>query len=739
VNLPAQTNPAERWSPTPEEGWVPVELGEYLVKPGSALDFSSLVEAGPAGKHGFLKVSPKGEFVFEKAPDKPVRIFSCSNPMEYWKPSTPEEIAAYAEQLRLAGYNCFRAHYLDLMLMIETSEDLQPNPKQLERWDILCAELKKRGIYLYVDITSIWFAYYGNMVRGKAWTAEGRKRNLYGRMYWQDPEARAQWEKATRYLLNRVNPQTGLALKDDPQVLVFGLRNEAGVHFLLDHMNKDGMQEKGLLPPFHTWLEQRYQNIANLNKAWQSNHASFADIPFPERKGVGPATADLQRFILDVEMETLDWMKGVVQSIGVRALIQDYNVGVSFSGSLAKSALPAVESHAYHDHPSSYISPGSTMTNYSAAAQGFPFVTWLNEVRQLDRPFIVTEWGYPYWNQWRYEAGLSAPAYGAFQGWQFLNHSHEAVYIAQEVTPRPFKIASDLPNRLGERMSTLLFARGDVTPSTRTVEVKLDPEGIFNRLGGEGYMPTALRRLTLLVRTGIRIVDFAPTLPGAKVEAQGTIKIHPTAKALVWADQPDQKETPSEPTMVESLRARGLLPPGNRTNVEQGIYQSDTGELTLDIKKRVMIVNTPRSQAAALPQEAAQVDLADVSIRNQGNAGCFFVSAIDAKPIKESRRLLILTVGDALNSGATFTNKSRQTLETLGTFPLLIKPVKAAITLHRALASGETAKLYALAFNGGRQGEVPIQSSPDGLLLALDSTALGNPVFQYELVIEPSR
>ena len=241
------------------------------------------------------------------------------------------------------------------------------------------------------------------------------------------------------------------------------------------------------------------------------------------------------------------------------------------------------------------------------------------------------------------------------------------------------------------------------------------------------------------MRTGIRIMDFAPTLPGAKVEAQGTIKIHPTAKALVWADQPDQKETPSETAIVESLRTRGLLPPGNRTNVEQGIYQSDTGELTLDIKKRVMIVDTPRSQAAALPQDAAQVDLADISIRNQSNAGCFFVSAIDAKPIKESRRLLILTVGDALNSGTTFANKSRQTLEALGTFPVLIKPVKAEITLRRSLASGESAKLYALTFNGDRQSEVPIQSSPDGLLLTLDSTALGNPVFQYELVIEPSR
>lgn len=728
---------APEWSPSPAEGWKPLQLDNLLVKEGSALDFSNLVEPGPAGKHGMLQINAAGQFVFEKQPGKPVRFFSCSNPMEYWAPETPEEIAEYAKQVRLAGYNCFRAHYLDLMLMIDTEKDHVPNPKQFQRWDLLASELKKQGVYLYVDISSIWYSYYGNKVRGKAWGPEGRAANLTGRMYWESA-AREHWAKGARLLLEHVNPYTGLALKDDPQVIIFGLRNEAGIHFSLTHYNKNREQDAGLIGPFRAWLQKRYTSIDQLNQAWRpaTPYADFAAIPFPARDGTAPATADLQRFIVDTELELLTWMKGELKKIGTRALIQDYNVGVGFSHNLTRSALPMVETHSYHDHPSAYISAGSAMPNESAAAKGMAYLAWANEVQQLDRPFIVTEWGYPYWNQWRYESGLTAPAYGALQGWQLLNHSHEPIHLQAKTTLRPFKIPHDPPEKIAERMAALLFARGDVAPSSHTVEVKIDPEGAFARWGGEGYMPASIRRLTLLLHTGIRVVNFPSSLAGAPVKADASLRIHPTEKALVWEDDLDSKETPDLTAMVAALKKRQLLPAQNRTDVATGVFQSDTGELTLDTARKIMTVNTPRSQAAALPAGSAPVKLKDVEMTNLGDSASFFIGSLDAAPLTESRRMLILGVGDAINSGAVFADKDRKVLKELGSFPILVKPVRGEIVLRRPVAKNARVRLWALEFNGSRVREVPVQTTADQIKIQLVTAEDANPIFQYELILE---
>ncbi len=157
----------KQWSPTENEGWKAVDLGDLLVKPGSALDFSALVGSGPAGKNGFVRIDPEGRLVFEGDPQNPVRFLSASECMEWWPVETPEEIREYARQVRLNGYNCFRPHFLDDMLMVGSSEDNVLNPQQLDRWDRLSAELRAQGVYLYFDISTSQDSFYARPSRGK--------------------------------------------------------------------------------------------------------------------------------------------------------------------------------------------------------------------------------------------------------------------------------------------------------------------------------------------------------------------------------------------------------------------------------------------------------------------------------------------------------------------------------------------------------------------------------------------
>ena len=729
---------AAPWSPSPAEGWRPFPLGELYVKQGSALDFSTLVEPGPAGQHGQVVIDAAGRLVFEKQPDRPLRFFTCGEGMEWWQPETDEEIAAYARQVRLAGYNCFRPHFLDHMLMIGATADLEPNPAQLARWDRLVAELKKQGVYLYIDINTSWAAFHASESREANWSAEARDHRLKTRIYYEDA-AREHWEKSMRLLLERVNPHTGTALKDDPQVVFLQLRNEAGLHFQFEHANPDNVLARDFLPPFRRWLEQRYLTVEKLNAAWRASpaHASFDEVPFPPQNGLSAPAIDFQRFIVDAEIDTFHRLKTATERTGTRAIIFDYNVGVQFGHSLSRSAAPVVDSHAYHDHPTAYITPGSSQPNQSSASARLDYFVWLNESRQIDRPFIVSEWGFPYWNQWRHEAGVGLPAYAAFQGWQMLAHHAEPIRPATDIPLRPFKIAYDPPAAAAERMAALLYARGDVAPARHTVELRQDPEGVFTRWGGEANLTPALRSLSLLTGFGLRIVDFDRAAPGANHPPTAALALHPARRAVAWTDAP---ATPAETAadFAGELRRRGVLSRENLTDPAAGIYETDTRQLLIDAQKKIVRVDTPRSQGASLPEDAAPLALSTLRVENRGPSATFFAAALDSAPLDASRRILLIAVGDAVNTGAVFADSSRRELRELGELPVLAKPLRASLRLRRASDAPVTEpRLWALSFNGERLKRLPLRAEPDSWTIDLDATDNPELGIYYEIEAAP--
>jgi len=715
---------AAEWSPTPEQGWVPLALGDLLVKPGSALDFSGFVEAGSAGQHGFITINAQGKFAFESAPEKSVRFFTASECMEYWPAKTPEEIAEYARQVWLGGYNAFRPHFLDDMLMINTNEDRVLNPVELDRWDRLSAALKKLGIYLYIDVSTSSDSFYAMPKQGMK-----RAKNLKTRLYW-DTEARDHWEKAMRQLLEHVNPYTGFALKDEPQVVLFQLRNESGLHF--NFFERGTPPDDNFLPGFIVWLEKKYTTIDALNRAWGTTHAAFSEIKFPREKGISARAADLQRFSMDTEVETFRWLKSSIEKVGIRVPVLDYNVGVRLAHTLSRSAMPMVDTHAYHDHPTAWISPGSSQPNRSSTDSGLDYYVWLNESRMLDRPFLVSEWGFPYWNQWRYEAGVGVPAYAALQDWQMLTHHSEPVRLRETGGLRPFKIAYDPPLRMSERMAAFFFARADVAPSQKTVEIQLDPEGVFTRMGGENYFTSALRKLPLMVKSGITVRGFADALVGAPVEADAVLRIHPSKREFSFVDRLDAEPLDNE-SMVRELRARGVLSAENQTDPAKGVYQSDTGELTLRMESKTIAVDTPRSKAVALPSGGEPVELDGLTVINRGESGVFFAGSLDGMAIKDSRRILIMAVGDAVNTGEIYEAEDRRVLKKLGTLPVLVKPLEFELQFKRGDAVSSGIELWSLAFNGDRVARLPVDVLPDGRVIVTVPKSQATEL-HYELV-----
>ncbi|MEI6196658.1 MAG: beta-galactosidase, partial [Verrucomicrobiota bacterium] len=431
------------------------------------------MEKGEAGQHGFAFINRKGEFAFEKQPDVPVRFF-CAPQLASSDSAGIEELA---EQIRLAGYNVVRPHFLDDFLMKGSTEDLAFNPKALDTWERYTAALKKRGIYLCMDATTSWSAY----TTISAWDPKASAVRLKSRLYY-DPKMRDHWEKGVRQLFEHVNPYTGVALKDEPQVMAVGLRNEPGFNFILAGVKAF---DPDIVIPFRKWLKKNYATTADLRRAWGTSlkdDETLDTVALPSLKGKGPDTRDLQRYFTDAERETFLWGAKKLRDMGVRVPVYDYNIEGSIQSSIARDVMPFVDNHAYSDHPSGpWLQAGQQITQENPVGAGCSIIRWITSTRQWGRPLTCTEWGNPFWNQWRHEGAFTVAAYAAFQNWQFLGQHASPIAFSGRGSITPFQVASDPPAKANERMAAFLFVRGDVQPSTHKVEVKLDANTLFDQ------------------------------------------------------------------------------------------------------------------------------------------------------------------------------------------------------------------------------------------------------------------
>lgn len=229
------------WSPyrvaTDAEGWRPYEPAGSIAA-GSALDFSFLLEA-PAGGRGSVGVK-EGHLAFEKGGR--ARFFGVAALPPLAIPE-PERADAMADDLARRGVNLVRFDALDApygpgrSLIDDKADDtITLDPAMLERFDHLVAALKKRGISITLELVSARRFRAGDSVPGGAGLPVGG-----GPATAFDPKIREVAIAYAKALLGHVNPETGLALKDDPALAWVTISGEQSLFDLLD--------DPGALPP----------------------------------------------------------------------------------------------------------------------------------------------------------------------------------------------------------------------------------------------------------------------------------------------------------------------------------------------------------------------------------------------------------------------------------------------------------------------------------------------------------
>lgn len=177
------------------------------------------------------------------------------------------------------------------------------------------------------------------------------------------------------------------------------------------------------------------------------------------------------------------------------------------------------------------------------------------------------------------------------------------------------------------------------------------------------------------------------------------------------------------------MQQKKILPPGNRTDPGRGIFQSETGELTFDTQNQTMAIVTPRLEGAVVKKDIP-FPLGVLTIRSSSTPAAFCAASLDAAPLRDSRRILLIHATSSAAEGTVFNNEFFDAAIDYGTFPMLIRSAKFSLELKCPAAP----KIYALNFNGTREKELSGEWKDGTLFFQLDTSSLEYGTFFYEIV-----
>ena len=630
---------------------------DHRAADATSLDLSFLLDA-PAGKHGFVRVR---DGHLARGDGTRLRLWGIH--LTDWSRGsvllpTKEDAVVWASTLARYGINCVRLHFIDLDaprgLIAAGTDSRSFDPQQLDRLDFLVAELKKRGIY--IDL---------NLNVGRSYRA-GDSVPDFERIRWAkgmtlfDPRLIELQKEYARKILTHVNPYTGLAYRDEPAVAIVEILNENAVWV---GFTAPPFYDTQLTTLYNEWLSRNLSGVEVARLREITGVASGAPVPRLQGPDVGSAPKERfiaeSRFIVDVESKFYLGMASYLRdSLGVRVPITgtaDHgHSSSSYPMLMSLAKLDIVDGHSYWQHPGSPPPVNTPMVNDPLHST----VVRLSRTAVAGKPYTVSEFNHPFPNDWAAEGIPIAAAYGAFQDWDAI-----MVYTFEpkrdpswkSYVGDPFDVSLDPVRMTQMATGALAFLRGDVRPAQRTVTRSYARDQAFES-----------RRLA---RT--ETPYFTPGFPLALPLTHGV-------RIASLDDRPTERyPTPDTTTIV-----------------------SDTRELVwrrLNGAKGMVTQETDRTQAligfVSAHRPAVRNLVADV--RNE--FASIVLAAMDGRPIATSSRLL-LTAGSRVSNTGLQWNAERTRVAQQGGPPSRIEPVMGTVTL-RAL-SGRVRAVSAAALDG---------------------------------------
>ncbi|EIQ01933.1 hypothetical protein OpiT1DRAFT_00510 [Opitutaceae bacterium TAV1] len=715
-----QDSVTEPFIVTASDAWAPLAEPANAIVPGSVFDFSFLNDA-PAGKQGPVVVTPDGHFEFANRPGVRVRFWGVNlvSSACYLDRETADRVA---ERIARSGYNSVRLHHIDRALAArdpatgDYASSGQLDPERLDQLEYLFGALKKRGLYINIDLYSLRLFSAQEMISfglkpdAATGLSGGEAARLFKTALRFSPAAFDAWAAYARALLLHRNPHTGLTWAEDPALIGICPVNEDTDSSVIE---KNPLLEHIYEREFGAWLE-RDDHRALLTGSNRS--------------------AVFGRFLIEAHQKTDARLFAFLRDLGVRVPLTGANHMMFQSLAWPRSAYDYVDNHQYWDHPQ--FLPGQRFRlpfryhQKSATRDLARAPRTLMPTRIEGKPFAVTEFNFVRPNRYRAEGGVLMPAYASLQDWDAL-YNFEYASTAQTLSPTGdvtggFSLASDPVGLLADRVSALLFLRGDIKPASGKIVFAVESDTAFSQR--QRSFGDAFSRLGLVTRIGSLV--GSPSAVREKVADLTAVAVDPkSASASLRTGI-----YPADDTLAERLLADGHLPPGSIGGGQN--FRSDTGQITLDAKAGTARFVTPRSEGFVLPA-AVRLQGEFATVRNTADTPCTVtVVALDSHDLAGSRRILVLQLSDSLPSGARFSSADRTLLEERGHPPLLVERAAAEIDLR--LPADATLQAWAVDMDGTRLAAVPLEwnNLVSGWRLKAATLAGNKPRFAYEIVRE---
>ena len=731
---------------TPGKNWRVVDFSEPEIVKGSVLDLFEPDKA-PAGKFGPVVVR-NGQFEFLDRPGKAVRFLSSQGNLlgqlfNCWKNKlTKEDVAlakkrattlmeAYAKQ----GYNAFRDMEFSINLCHGAEKECQFRPEKLDVYDYLAAEARRNGVYILLCIGTERMGYTDCH---KAWE-EKVKGGMKLPLLLGDPEWKERWKSVASNLLNHVNPYTGRAWKSESSILGIELFNEQTIEiFQISKLrNYREPYRTMLLRSWQGYLRENYKNrIADLNSAWKESYRSFEDINLP---ATGQnCNLDWSKYVSKLFLEFQSWGIRTLREIGWKGLISNINLISSMNMAAVRAeGCDFVTFNTYFAHP---MNGWKEISQASSIRSGLWHIAGLTGASLRGRPMFVTEYGFGMPNPYGHESGVTMPVYASLNGFGGLSIHAGAVIIKdravwgnQKKNINAFEVARSPINRVNEFMSACFFKRGDVAQSPKELAFQITKAIREENNLGKFALSRSMCRLALLLKCGLEVEESRnPRFPKVR-RADAVLK--PAAFSdfavedyfVVNVDRSGNGF--SLESAVNDLRKQGILPAGNRSDVENGIYQSITGEILLNTRGNIQ-VSTSRSEAVSLMPGEQTDALKILSVKEVSSPASVGIFAMDGQTLLHSGRLVLTFSTEMMPQNMVLSPNRSKILNPGGTVPLVRTAVLKA---ELALSPKKNFKLYALKVNGSRMQEIPIRKQNGKWEINLDTAALNEPAVFYEL------
>ncbi|MBW2395970.1 MAG: glycosyl hydrolase family 5, partial [Deltaproteobacteria bacterium] len=217
----------------------------------SPVDLSFMNES-PAGSHGFLHADGD-RLVFEDG--TPARFWGLNIQASALFRTKDSAIVRHAKRIAQLGFNLVRLHHHDSTGFVKPAliDHKLPhsqafNPRAQARFDLWISELKKNGVYVWLDLHTGRVFKEGDEIPGFEELLRGKKPGEGKGFLYLNTRLQELMRKFNETFLGHVNPHTGLAYKDDPVVIGVLITNENDVthHFGRNFRLSGNLHHRGL-------------------------------------------------------------------------------------------------------------------------------------------------------------------------------------------------------------------------------------------------------------------------------------------------------------------------------------------------------------------------------------------------------------------------------------------------------------------------------------------------------------